>query len=931
MRFTEEEYRLPFFVENGYVRRKCPRCGEFFWTLNPDQVLCGESNTYGCAEYTFIGDSPVNRSYTLAEIREAFLSFFEERGHKRIKPYPIVARWRDDLYFTNASIIDFQPYVTEGIIPPPANPLVVSQPCVRFPDLENVGPTFGRHLTIFEMGGHHAFNYPNREVYWKDETTRYHHEFVTRGLGVKPELVVYKEGVWSGGGNAGPDLESIICGLEVATLVFMKYKVVGEEFIELPIRTVDTGYGIERFTWLSQGAVSCFHAVYGGLLDKIMKAAGLSSVDNKLLMDFAKVSGLISISKTVSRSENWRKIASRLNMDVKDLQSIINPVVDVFAVADHTKCLAFMLAEGVVPSNVEEGYLARLLIRRTYRLLRNFGIERLMLDVVDMQVSYWSRDFPHLKDMRDEILELLKIEIEKYENTLQRGRDLVRRMVREIKAKGVLEMSVDSLVELYDSHGLTPEVVSEVASSNGLQINIPEGFYGYVAEKHSSSSRPAFKMAEEIEDLGIDLTGVPETKQLYYEDPYMGEFTAKVLKVSGNRVILDRTAFYPEGGGQPPDKGYLEFNGGKVKVYDVKKSPGNIIVHFIEGLTPEEGCEVRGVIDWGRRISLMRHHTATHIIMGAARRILGEHVWQAGAQKDVDQSRLDITHPKRLVKEDISRIEEMANEVVMKNIPVEVSWMPREEAERIYGFRLYQGGVVPGREIRVVKIGSWDVEACGGTHCTSTGEVGLIKILRAERIQDGVERIVFSAGLHALKRIQEFEAKIFKISSLLETPVEKVDLTLEKILGEWRDLRREKERLMERDAKIMAERYILEAEEIGELKFISRIVKRGEADINLLIKVSNEIAAMEPSSVVVLACVDGNVRVVVRVGSVALKAGISASEIAGEIGRIIGGGGSGKDNFAQAGGAIVENTPKALEEAKLIIYRRRKIIAGSEQ
>ncbi|MEM1555836.1 MAG: alanine--tRNA ligase [Candidatus Bathyarchaeia archaeon] len=928
MHFSEDEYRLPFFLENGYIRKKCPRCGEFFWTLNPDQVLCGESNVYGCAEYAFIGNSPMNRHYTLAEMREAFLSFFEKRGHERIKPYPVVARWRDDLYFTNASIIDFQPYVTEGIIPPPANPLVISQPCIRFQDLENVGPTFGRHLTIFEMGGHHAFNYPNKEVYWKDETVRYHHEFVVKSLGIRPELIVYKEGIWSGGGNAGPDVESIICGLEVATLVFMKYKVVGEEFIELPIKTVDTGYGIERFTWLSQGTVSCFHAVYGELLDKVMKIASISSVDHRLLEDFARVSGLISISKTVSRAENWRRIAGKLDIDVSELQRIINPIVDVFAIIDHTKCLAFILAEGVVPSNVEEGYLARLLIRRTYRLLRNFGIEKLMPEIISMQVSYWSRDFPHLKDMHNEILELLEIEIEKYKSTLERGKDIVKRLVREIKARGETEVPISKLVELYDSHGLTPEVVSEAASSEGLQINVPEGFYNYVAEKHVSSRRPAFRMVEELGELKMDLTGLPETKQLYYEDAYMKEFKARVLRVYGNMVILDRTAFYPEGGGQPSDQGRLEFNGGSSRIYDVKKVPGNIIVHFVEGPVPSEGSEVKGVVDWERRISLMRHHTATHLLMGAARRVLGEHVWQAGAQKDVHQSRLDITHPKRLTREEINRIEELANEAVMKNMPVEVFWMPREEAERVYGFRLYQGGVVPGREIRVVKAGDWEVEACGGTHCKSTGEVGAIKILRTERVQDGVERIVFSAGLPAIKRVQEIEARVHHISDILETDVEKVDVALEKVISEWKNLRRERDRLIERIARMMAEKYVSEAKEIGGLKLISQILADKENSIDLLIEVANEIVKIDPSTIVVLIRVDGEARSVVKAGDKAIKAGIRASDIAKKIGEILGGGGSGRADFAQAGGLNVKNAPKALEEVESIIY---KITAGREK
>ncbi len=921
MQFPEEEYRLPFFLENGYVRKRCPKCGEYFWTLNADQTFCGESNTYGCGEYTFIGKSPVRRFYTLSEMREAFLSFFEKRGHRRIKPYPVVARWRDDLYFTNASIIDFQPYVTEGLIPPPANPLVISQPCIRFPDLENVGPTFGRHLTIFEMGGHHAFNYPDKEVYWKDETLRYHHEFLTRDLGVKPECIVYKEGIWSGGGNAGPDVESVVDGLEVATLVFMRYKVVGDNLIELPIRTVDTGYGIERFTWLSQGSLSCFHAVYGNLLDRIMNLAGISSVDEKILAEFSKASGLISISKTVSRTENWRRIASNLGFDLGDLQRIMNPIVDAFAVTDHTKCLAFMLAEGVVPSNVEEGYLARLLIRRTYRLLKNLSIEKMMTDIVDMQISYWSADFPHLVEMRNEILELLKIELEKYEQTLERGRDIVKKAVREAKMRGEREMPIEKLVELYDSHGLTPEVVGEAALSEGMPVNVPEGFYSFVAEKHVASSRSAFKAAEEIEDLGMDVSGLPETYPLYYADAYIKEFNAKALRVSGNRVILDRTAFYPEGGGQPSDHGFLEFSGVKSKVYNVKKTAGNLIVHFVDGPIPNEGDEVKGVIDWDRRISLMRHHTATHLVMGAARRMLGEHVWQAGAQKDIEQSRLDITHPKRLSKEEIARIEELANEAILRNMPVEISWMPREEAERKYGFRLYQGGVVPGREIRVVRTGDWDVEACGGTHCKSTGEVGLIKIVRTERIQDGVERIIFSAGMPALRRIRENEMKILKIAEILEAPVEKAEATVEKIMDEYKELRRERERLMEKIAKIMAERYAATALSIGGLEFISQVVDAQEADVDLLIKIANEIVKSNSRAVVAFICVNKEARAVVRVGGEAIKAGVNASDIARKIGSALGGGGSGKSDFAQAGGVRVENAPKALAEAKEVIYR----------
>ena len=924
MRFPEQEYHVPFFDEYGYARKHCPKCGEYFWTQNADQKLCGESTVEDCGHYTFIGNAPTRKPYSLQEMREAFISFFEKREHKRIKPYPIVARWRDDLYFTNASIIDFQPYVTEGLIPPPANPLVISQPCVRFPDVDSVGPTFGRHLTIFEMGGHHAFNYPDKEVYWKDETVRYHHEFVTKDLGVKSEEVVYKEGVWSGGGNAGPDVESIVRGLEVATLVFMKYKVVDGEFVELPIRTVDTGYGIERFTWLSQGSVSGFKAVYGDLLDKIMGMAGVESVDERLLAEVSKVSGLIEVSKTSSLVENWRRVSDRIGVDSDELYRLANPVVGVFAVTDHTKCLAFLLAEGVVPSNVHEGYLTRLMIRRTYRLLKNLSIEDKMPEIIDMQVSRWSKDFPHLREMRGEILDLLEIEREKYEQTVKRGQGLVRRIILEQKTQTSAEVPLEKLIELYDSHGLTPEVVSEMAKAEGAEVKVPENFYSFVAARHLEAPRtlkPA--TTEAIEDFDKAFVGLPDTCRLYYENVYTSEFKAKVLRLSGNRVVLGRTAFYPEGGGQPADHGFLEFNRTRSRVLDVQKV-GGIIVHFVEGAAPKEGSEVRGVIDWERRVSLMRNHSATHVVMGAARRVLGQHVWQSGAQKDVDRTRLDISHPKRLTRDEVNEIERLANEVVMKNLPVKSFWMPREEAERRYGFRLYQGGVVPGREIRVVETEGWEVEACGGTHCESTGEVGLIKIIRTERIQDGVERVIYAAGGSAVKTVQEIEAKVVKAAELLGVQPEKVEKTLGRMVSEWRQLRREKENLTKSLAKFMAEKYLSTAEKISGLRVVSEIIREEEANLDLLINVSNELVKAEPKVVAIFVCVDQNARLIAMVGKEAQRRGVDAREIARQGAPELGGGGSGKPEFAQGGGTHVEGASKALEKAKMVIRKRVK-------
>ena len=925
-RFPQDEYHVPFFDEYGYVRKLCPTCKEYFWTQNPDRKTCGELTPKGCAPYTFIDNPPTRKHYNVKEMREAFLSFFEKRGHERIKPYPVVARWRDDLYLTHASIIDFQPYVTNGIAPPPANPLVISQPCIRLVDVDNTGPTFGRHLTIFEMGGHHAFNYPNKQVYWKDQTVRYHHEFVTKELGIKSEEVIYKEDVWSGGGNAGPDLETVIRGLELATLVFMKFKVVNNEFIELPIRTVDTGYGIERYTWLSQGSVSCFHAVYGSVLDEVFKMAGISRIDNRMLARVAELSGLMSLRENADRREARKRVAEHVGMSVEELEKRLLPVENAFAVVDHTKCLSFMLAEGVVPSNVREGYLTRLMLRRTYRLLRTLAIEEKLLDIIDLQISSWSKDFPRLKDMRDEILEILSAERDKFEQTLKRGRSLVRRIAQGLKAKGVSEVPLETLTELYDSHGLPPEVVQETAETEGVEVSVPENFYTMVAERHVQAPPPGEE--EKMGKLETGVSGLPETGMLYYEDPYLSEFEARVLRVQNDQhVILEKTAFYPEGGGQPADHGYLKFDKKRSEVVDVQKV-GNVIVHVVKGPVPREGDKVKGIIDWDRRTSFMKHHTATHVIMGAARRVLGEHVWQSGAQKGAERSRLDISHFKRLTTEEIHKIEKLVNQAVIRNIPVETSWMPREQAEKHYGFRLYQGGVVPGRKIRVVKTGDWEVQACGGTHVKNTGEIGFVKIVRTERIQDGVERIVFSAGLPALKAVQENEKLLWKVSEILNAPLEKLEKTTERLVKGWKEARREKKRLLEEIAKREAMKpeareEIRKTKPINGVKFVTQQFEH--IDIDRMIKTASELVKRNPEVVAVFHGVERKTaRIAVMAGKDAVKRGINSGEIAGEAASVLGGGGSGRPDFAQGGGTFVKKVPDALRKAEEIVRKQVK-------
>ncbi len=929
--FTEADYALPFFKQEGFVRKNCPKCGEYFWTQNANQETCGESGSDECGCYTFLGNPATSKKFTLSEMREAFLSFFEENGHTRIKPYPVVARWRKDIYLTHASIIDFQPYVTEGISPPPANPLVISQPCIRLTDISNTGPTFGRHLTIFEMGGAHAFNYPDKEIYWKDDTVRFHHRFATECLGIKSEEVIYKEGVWIGGGNAGPDVECICRGLEVGTLVFMQYKVVGDDFVELPIRTVDTGYGIDRFTWISQGVPSLFQAIYGNLLDKVMAMAGIANVDNDFLSKVAKYSGLVSVDKRANRMVARKRVSELTGIDLPTLEKVLVPIENAWAVTDHTKTLSFILSEGVVPSNIQEGYLARLLFRRVYRLMRSLNMEPAKLyDIVDLQADYWGKDFPRIKEMQKEIVEMLKVEEEKFVETLKRGEGMVKRIAADLKTKGTGKLPMDTLTELYDSHGLPPEIVKQAAEKEGVEVEVPENFYALIANRHMQAPKPVedeeSKAEATLEKMAEQL---PATEQIYYSDVYQKEFDAKVLKIiNGTYVVLDKTCLYPEGGGQPTDQGWITSGGSRFDIVDVQKI-GKVIIHKLkEKATFKEGSTIHGIVDWDRRYSLMKAHTVTHLINGAARRVLGEHVWQSGTQKGLETSRLDISHYRRLTQEEIHQIETLANQAIGANMKVETTWLPRNEAESRYGFRLYQGGAVPGKDIRVVKTGDWDVEACAGTHLGHTSEVGFVKIVYTERVQDGVERLGYAVGLKALKAVQDQESLLWRVADALTSPLDKLDKTAEKVVKELKEVNVEKRKLIKElatnESSVGQTPSCESSTEINGVMIVKR--NFGEViDADRMLRTGSEIMKRNEATVAIFYGSDGKTcRLLVMVGEIALKKGVNAGTIVKEAAPIFGGGGGGRPNFAQGGGTKPDKLSDAVKVAEETIKKQLK-------
>jgi alanyl-tRNA synthetase len=902
----EDEYQLDYFKENGFMRKQCPKCGNHFWTRNPETEFCGDPP---CVTYSFIGSPVFKKEYDISSMRETYLSFFERHGHTRVKRYPVIARWRDDIYLTIASIADFQPFVTSGLVPPPANPLTISQPCIRLDDLDAVGRS-GRHLTTFEMMAHHCFNSRKKEIYWKDRTLELCDSLLSE-LGLDLNAVTYKESPWAGGGNAGPSVEVMVAGLELATLVFMDLKQVkggsieikGETYEKMDNYIVDTGYGLERFVWASKGSPTIYDAVFPKVVNELMDLAGIEHLIEdpeyaNIFSQNARFAGVMDISGQANLLQLRKKVAASIGITVEKLQNIMVPVETVYAITDHSRCLAFMLGDGIIPSNVKAGYLARLVLRRTLRLMKELNLRIPLSEIIEVQIRNFP-EYPEFRERLDTIHEIVALEEEKYADTIERGKKLVRKTALHFKEKKK-SIPLAELIQLYDTHGIPPEITREVAKEVGVDVELPDTFYSLVAKKHSKAQE------EEQEKLPLN---IPPTRKLYYEYPEQTEFEAKVLEVIENKIILDQTLFYPEGGGQPADHGTLTVNDFVANVVDVQNINGVIVHETDSDFGFKKGDTVKGRLDWERRLAHMKHHTATHIVNEAAKKVLGRHIWQTGAQKSTDRARLDITHYKRITDEEFKEIEMLANKEVMKDLPVDIKWMDRMEAEKSYGFVLYQGGVPPGKEIRILKVGD-DVEACGGTHVSNTGLIGPIKLIKTERIQDGVERIEFSAGEAAVKRWEERDELLNKSAEALRVSPEQLPDTVNRFFEEWKDLKKENERLKAELAEVRVKAMMSEAMSINGLRVLSK--KIPHADVDELIKAATEFSKNN-DVVALLASDSGGVKLVVAAGEHAQKIGVNSGVIVREMSKLVGGGGGGKPGIAQGGGTDASKIEEALE------------------
>ncbi|MBT4135076.1 alanine--tRNA ligase [Candidatus Woesearchaeota archaeon] len=729
----EKFYPIQVLKDNGFDRAKCSKCDTFFWSTVPRKT-CGEPECSG--GYSFINDSPTKSKIGYLETWDKFASTMKGLGYSPIKRYPTVARWRDDTWFTQASIYAFQPFVVGGVVSPPANPLVMSQPSLRFNDIDNVGIT-GRHYSTHFHLGQHTFQSPenyDKEKYLSDIIT-----WLTKGVKLPLNEIQFHEDQWGGGGNLGVSLEYFSRGVELGNQVYMTYKVTPTGYKDLDINVLDMGSGQERYPWLTSGKPINFELTMPQTVKYLYKQSGRKP-DLDLWTKFVPVSGNLNVDEVDDIEKIWASTARKIGYSKNKLKKEIYPISSLYAIADHSRTLLFALADGALPSNSGGGYNLRSIYRRSMDFANKYNVKLDYSKLIELHAKELKPQYPELSKSVKSVQEILKAEERKY----TQSKIVSKRIISKIIKTTVDE---NKLLELYDSKGITPEELSEASKG---KIKVPSDFYLKVASRHEKRSAPKL---EEEQDLTFD--GVPQTTKLFWLDERAREFDAKVLKIIDNRyVILDKTLFYATSGGQNFDSGSLNMN----RVVNTFNQ-GPYIMHEVENIDFKEGDEVIGRIDDERRTNTMKHHTATHVIGGAARKVLGKHIWQAGSDVNEERGRLDITHFDSLTSKQLKKIEKVANKAVKDKIVVEKEILSKALAEKRFGFTLYQGGFVPGGEVRVVHVKGFDAQACGGTHLDNTKEIGQIKLLGSKRIQDGVIRISYVSGDIA-KQLEEEERRL---------------------------------------------------------------------------------------------------------------------------------------------------------------------------
>ena len=868
---------------------------------------------------------------SLNDLREAFLSFFESKGHLRLKSFSLIPVNDRSLLLINSGMAPMKKYFT-GEEEPPRHRVCTCQKCIRTGDIENVGIT-ARHGTFFEMLGNFSFG-----DYFKNEAIAWSWEFLTKTLEIPAELLypsVYEKddeaySIWRdkigvsedhivrlgkadnfwehGSGPCGPCSEIYFdrglkygcgkpdCGpgcecdrfIEIWNNVFSQFNNDGEgNYTELATKNIDTGMGLERLACVMQG------------------------VDNLFEVDTIR-----SVLDTVCRLADYT-----YDTDAKK-------DISVRVIPDHIRSASFMICDGVSPSNEGRGYVLRRLLRRAARHGRLLGISGAFLgDLCDVVVEQSGGAYPELVQKKDYIKKIISMEEERFDATIDAGLSILSGFIADCAKDGKKVLCGEDVFKLYDTFGFPPDLTAEIAAENGLETDsvrfkelMDEQKQRARAARADLSSWEGAKKGVLADIAKTEFTGYGNTESEGCVLALLGDDGKVAAAGEGDEisVILDKTPFYGEGGGQVGDVGYIRSAGAELEVTDTKKEDG-VYIHIctVRSGDIHEGDSVTASVCPDVRAATERNHSAAHLLQGALRKVLGSHVEQQGSYVDRNEVRFDFSHFASLTAEELSAVETEVNRAILEGVPVVTVETDVESARAAGAMALF--GEKYGKTVRMVKMGGYSTELCGGTHVDNTAKIGLFRIVSESSVAAGVRRICGVTGLGVLTLLDKKEklisdtAKALKAGNPADAPARAAQLGTEVSA-----LKKEIEALNSKIAGSQLDSLLASGESVGTLKLCTADL--GNAGVEAARALGDKLRDKDPSAVAVLAIHDGaKLNFIACCGSDAVKAGAHAGRIVGAVAAVCGGKGGGRPDSAMSGGSDVSKVPEALKAAKDIL------------
>ncbi|MBR2381265.1 MAG: alanine--tRNA ligase [Clostridia bacterium] len=872
---------------------------------------------------------------SLNDLRESYLSFFEKKGHLRLKSFPLVPINDKSLLLINSGMAPMKKYFT-GEEEPPRNRVCTCQKCIRTPDLERVGHT-ARHGTFFEMLGNFSFG-----DYFKVEAIEWCWEFLTKELeipenllwpsiyeqddesydiwvnhiGVNPDHVVRMgkaDNFWEHGtGPCGPCSEIYFdrgekygCGdpnckpgcecdryMEIWNNVFSQFNNMGDgTYEELAQKNIDTGMGLERLACVMQGVDNMFEVdSIRRIIDKVCEISG------------------------------------------KTYGNDANNDISIRVITDHTRSAMFMIADGVIPSNEGRGYVLRRIIRRACRHGKLLGINHAFLvDMVNVAIAESCAAYPELSEKGDYIRKVLSMEEERFDATIDAGLSILSDLIRGAIKENSDTISGEEVFKLYDTFGFPIDLTREIAEENHLKID-EEAFKALMLDQRTRAREARANISGWSDNSKNILADLPKTEFTGYTD-YRSE--AKVVAILVNdesvasvnegdcTVVLDRTPFYGEGGGQVGDCGTIYGANSLLTVYDTKKTDG-VYIHLctVANGTLNVGDVITADILDSRRDAIKRNHSAAHLLQAALRTVLGTHVEQAGSYVDENVCRFDFTHFVALTENELKQVEALVNAHILAANEIVTREMDIESARKEGAMALF--GEKYGKTVRVVKMGSFSTELCGGTHCDNTGKIGLFKIISESSVAAGVRRIEAVTGLGVLHILATKDALINQTAAELKVPnANDLAKRANAVMGEIASLKKEIEALNNKIASSKLDGVLNSAKQIKSVKLIA--FNAEGMDVDSARTLGDKIKAEHPDTVAVLAVnAHGKLNFIAVAGKDAVANGVHAGKLVGAVASVTGGKGGGRPDSAMAGGQDATKIDEALNKACEIVETMSK-------